>query len=356
MVKRAVTRKRKSAGAAKRTSRSTAATPERILQLGLGFWGSKTLLSAVELGLFSELAKGALEAEALRQRLGLHERGTRDFFDALVALGMLEKRGARYHNTRESNLFLDRAKPSYVGGILEMCNARLYSFWGALTEALRTGLPQSEVKTGGNFYETLYRDPQAMKSFLEAMTGISMGACVALAHKFPWKKYQTFTDVGSAQGALCVQVAHAHPHLRGTGFDLPVCQPLFDEYVRSFGLDSRLRFQGGSFYKDPFPGTDVIVMGHILHSESLDDRRALIRKTFEALPKGGSYIIFEELIDDQRKKNAFALLMSLNMLIEVPHGFNSTGADYQRWMREAGFRNTRVEHLVGPVSMVVGSK
>src|SRR5690242_19219678 len=121
-------------------------TPEAIMQLGLGFWGSKTLLSAIELGLFTELAKGPLETKALTKRLNLHPRSARDFFDALVALGMLRRTGTRYTNTPDTALFLDRAKPSYIGGMLEMANARLYRFWGSLTEALRTGKPQNEAK------------------------------------------------------------------------------------------------------------------------------------------------------------------------------------------------------------------
>jgi len=335
---------------------SRSLTPEHILQLGLGFWGSKTLLSAVELGVFTELAAGSLNAEALRQKLALHQRSALDFFDALVALGMLEKRGGKYANTPETDLFLDRAKPSYIGGMLEMSNSRLYPFWGSLTTALRTGSPQSEARTGENFYDALYRDPAAVKNFLQAMTGISMGACLAVAKKFLWKKYKTFTDVGSAQGALAVQLLLVHPHLNGTGFDLPVCQPIFEDYIRSFGLEDRVRYQAGSFYNDPLPKADVITMGHILHGENLDEKRKLIRKAYEALPKGGAYIVFEELIDDERKKNAFALLMSLNILIETPGGFNCTGADYRKWMREEGFRESYVEPLVGPVGMVVATK
>ena len=161
-------------------------TPEGILQLGLGFWGSKTLLSAVELGVFNVLADGPQDMETLRRRLELHPRGARDFFDALVALGMLEREGDRYYNTPETDQFLDRAKPSYVGGILEMANARLYPFWGSLTEGLRTGQPQNEAKTGGNFFEVLYQDPQALGQFLHAMTGLTLGAALAIARKFPW--------------------------------------------------------------------------------------------------------------------------------------------------------------------------
>jgi Dimerisation domain len=125
--------------------RAAEVTPDAILQLGFGFWGSKTLLSAVELGVFSELAAaGALDGEARRECLGLHPRSATDFFDALVALGMLEREEGRYANTPATEIFLDRAKPSYLGGILEMANARLYRFWASLTEGLPTGAPQNE--------------------------------------------------------------------------------------------------------------------------------------------------------------------------------------------------------------------
>src|SRR5215475_5078907 len=133
-------------------------TPEGIVQLGFGFWASKTLLSAVELGVFTELSHGALPADKLIAQVGLHGRSARDFLDALVALGMLERGGGSYANTPAADLFLDRNKQGYVGGLLEMANARLYPFWGHLTEALRTGLPQNEVKQGGDFFAGLYAD------------------------------------------------------------------------------------------------------------------------------------------------------------------------------------------------------
>ena len=217
-------------------------TSEWILQLGLGFWGSKTLLSAVELGLFTELAKGPLDANVLTKRLTLHQRSARDFFDALVALGMLRRTGTRYANTPETSLFLDRGKPSYVGGILEMCNARLYHFWGSLTEALRTGKPQNEAKTGDDFFGTLYADPKRLEGFLKAMTGISQGTARAMAGKFPWRRYRSFADVGCAQGGVAAEIALAHKHLAGEGMDLPVVRPIFEDYARTKGIEKRLRF------------------------------------------------------------------------------------------------------------------
>ncbi len=331
-------------------------SPERILELGFAFWGSKTLLSAVELGLFSELAKGPLDAEALRQRLGLHPRAVRDFLDALVALGLLARHGEQYRNAPDANQFLDRANPSYIGGMLEMANARFYPFWAFLTDGLRTGQPQNEFKAGGNFFAALYQDPARLRLFLQTMTGLNMGAARAIADKFPWKSYGTFVDIGTAQGNLPVQVALTHPHLTGGGFDLPTVRPIFEEYIAAAGLSDRLRFYPGDFFMDPLPPAEVLVMGDVLHDWGLDEKRALLAKAYDALPEGGALIVSEKLIDDERRQSAFALLMSLHMLIELPGGFNFTGADCRAWMREAGFRESYVEPLVGPDTMVVAIK
>lgn len=331
-------------------------SPAKIMQLGMGFWGSKTLLSAIELGLFTELANGPLDGEELTKRLQLHPRSARDFFDTLVALGMLKRTGARYANTSETAKFLDRSKPSYAGGMLEMCNARLYRFWGSLTDGLRTGKPQNEVKTGEDFFGTLYADPQRLEGFLKAMTGLSVGSAQIIAKKFPWKKYRTFVDVGSAQGGVAVEIALAHKHLTGEGMDLPVVQPVFEAYARERRVAQRLRFHPGNFFNDPLPKCDVIIMGHILHDWNLDEKMMLLRKAYDALPAHGAVIVHEALIDDARKQNAFGLLMSLNMLIETHGGFDFTGADCRTWMKDAGFKRTQVARLAGPDGMVVGYK
>lgn len=336
---------------------SAAPSPEAILQTGLAFWSSKTLLSAIELGVFTELAKQPLGVEELTQRLQLHPRSARDFFDALVALGFLTRTDGNYRNTAATEAFLDKRKPSYLGGMLEMCNERLYPFWGRLTDGLRTGLPQNESREGGQgLFEMLYADPGRLKSFLHAMTGLSRGANVAIARNFPWSKYRTFADVGTAQGDLAVQIAIHNPHLEGIGFDLDKTAAIFKEHAEANGVGARLRFQPGDFFNNALPKADVILMGHILHDWGLETKKMLVRKAYEALPAGGAFVVYEAIIDDDRSKNAFGLLMSLNMLIETPDGFDYTGADCSGWMREAGFRETRVEHLAGPDSMVVGIK
>jgi hypothetical protein len=331
-------------------------SPDAIMQLGMGFWASKALLTAVELGLFTRLADGPQTAKTLMAELGLQSRGTIDWLDALVSLGMLERTNDKYANTPSTDLFLDRDKPSYVGGILEMANARLYPFWGALSEGLRSGHPQNEAKVGQNVFDALYADPDRLRQFLKAMTGISMGSALALAEKFPWARFNSVIDIGTAQGCVPVQIAMRHPHLVGGGFDLQQTQPIFDEYVASFGLADRLRFYAGDFFADPLPSADVLVMGHILHDWNLDEKLMLIRKAHQALPEGGALVVYESIIDDERRANTFGLLMSVNMLIETQGGFDYTGADCCSWMADVGFAESYVEHLVGPDSMVVGIK
>lgn len=328
---------------------------DRIMQLGTWFRASKVLLSAVEIGLFTELARGPLDRETLRQRLGLHERGVQDFLDVLVALGILERRDGIYANTREADVYLDRAKPSYLGGVLELVNA-LFPNWCLLTQALRTGTPASGAATGRELFDEIYADPDRLETFLHGLIGLSLPPAQALARKFTWRRYQTVIDIGTGGGALPVALASAHQHLAGGGFDLPVVGPVFERYVRERGLADRLRFYPGDFFEQPLPSADVLVMGHILHDWDLPTKRDLLAKAHAALPTDGVLIVYDQMIDDDRRENVNGLLMSLSMLMETPGGFDYTWTECVTWVREAGFTAARREHLQGPYSMVVGVK
>jgi hypothetical protein len=331
--------------------------PQKIMQLGFAFAASKTFLSAVELGLFTELAKSPLDAATIGDRLKLHPRGLRDFLDCLVALEIIDRDNAGiYSNTPEADLFLDRAKPSYQGGILEMMNARLFGFWNSLTEALQTGKQQNEAKNAEDQFAAIYADPKRLEDFLKAMSGISASAAGAIARKFPWSRYRTFIDIGAAQGCVPVQVALVNQHLTGGGFDLPVVRPIFEKYVAENNLSERLKFSEGDFFHDPLPTADVLIMGHILHDWNLEEKKMLLNKAYEALPKGGALIVYEAFIDDERRHNVMGLLMSLNMLIETKGGFDYTAADCSVWMYEAGFSETYVEKLTDADAMVVAIK
>jgi len=338
-----------------------ALSPAKIMQLGVGFWGSKALLSAIELGLFTVLGRGPRDAETLRLQLGLHPRSARDFFDALVAMKFLERAGdgpeAKYFNTPEGALFLDAASPRYIGGILIMLNARLFKFWNDLPEALRTGRPQNEVKHGQKgIFEELYSDLPKLEQFMGAMTGISRLNFEVLAEKFDFSKYQTLCDVGGATGLLCIEAAKRHSQLQCVSFDLPPVEGIAKKHIASAGLEDRVRTAAGDFFRDPLPKADVITMGMILHDWNLEKKMHLIRAAYDALPPGGALVAIEALIDDARRENVQGLLMSLNMLIEFGDAFDYTGADFRQWCSEVGFQRFEVIHLAGPSSAVVAYK
>jgi predicted O-methyltransferase YrrM len=335
--------------------------PSHIMQVGMGFWPSKTVLSAVELELFTHLGGDAMTGEEIGERLELHPRAIYDFLDTLVALRLLERDGegtsGRYRNTADSAAFLDKRSPAYIGGILEMSNARLYRFWGDLTEALQTGKPQNEIKhTGKPMFDELYSDPARLEQFMNAMQGISLGNFQSLAEKADFSKYKTVCDVGGATGQLCTILATHHPHLQCTSYDLPVVAPIAERAIAAAGLSDRVTVASGDFFADPLPEADVITMGLILHDWNLDRKMDLIRSAYEALPEGGALIIVENLIDDARRENAFGLMMSLNMLIEFGDAFDFAGSDFAGWCREVGFREVEIVPLVGPASAGIATK
>jgi O-methyltransferase domain len=263
--------------------------------------------------------------------------------------------GGRYFNMPDVELYLDRRKATYIGGELEHFSTYVFPRWSYLTAALQTGEPQSGSRATGH-YSALYADPDTLAKLVKGMTGGTLPVAQALAAKFDWRKYNTLVDIGTAQGCLPVQVALAHPHLAGGGFDLPPVQPFFKEYVREHGLSHRLQFHPGNFLQDPLPGADVLVLGRILHNWDLATKKILLKKAHKALPSGGALIVYERLVDDERKVNTAALLASLNMLIMTAGGFDFTGADCVDWMREAGFHDIRSDGLTGEISMLVGIK
>jgi precorrin-6B methylase 2 len=336
-------------------------SPAQIMAVGMGFWPAKTLLSAVELDLFTRLGRGSMTGDELQHALGLHARANPDFFDALVAIRMLDRDGdgdgARYRNTEESAAFLDRSSPGYLGGFLEMANARLYPFWGDLTDALRTGRPQNEIKrTGTSMFEELYSKPERLEQFMDAMAGISTMNFRALAEKFDFSRYQTLCDVGGASGVLSIEVARRHPHMRCITADLEGATAIAKKKIAAQGLSDRVTATAVDFFADPLPRADVITMGLILHDWNLERKMFLIRAAYDALPPGGAFIVVENLIDDARRENAFGLLMSLNMLIEFGEAFDYSGADFTRWTTEIGFTRTEILALDGPASAGVAYK
>ena len=334
-------------------------SPAKIMELGLGFQASKTLLTAVELGVFDALAAGPKTRGDIEDELGIHRRASADFLDALVALELLDREDGRYRNTAETDAFLVPGKPSYIGGFLEMANDRLYPFWEDLGDAVRTGRTQNELEEDGAhpFEGVVYHDDAILEQFLGAMTGLSLGVANALAGGFPWQEHETVVDLGTSEGVVPKRIAEEHDHVTAIGVDLPRVEPYFREFTDESPAADRIEFRTGDFFADEaLPRADVYVLGHILHDWGLERKREILEKVADAVNPGGAVIVYGTMIDEERREAVTGLLMSLNMLVETPNGFDYTPGQCIEWLHEAGFEGGESEPLPGPEAMVVARK
>ncbi|REJ81932.1 MAG: methyltransferase [Bacteroidetes bacterium] len=348
----------------KDTNNNNKPNPEKILQIGTGFWASKILLSAIHFNLFTLLAeKKKLSAAEIKSRLELNcsDRHLYDFLDSLFVLGFLSREGkmknAQYSNGPDTNFFLDKKKPSYIGGLLEMLNNRLYGFWGNLEDGLKTGLPQNEIKDGSDHpFTAIYRSQEKLQEFMDAMSGIQTANFMALAEKFDFSKCSKLVDIGGASGMLSILIAKHHPHMKCISFDLPAVEAVAKATIHRFNLTDRVKTQSGDFFKDEIPEADVITMGNILHDWNEEKKIFLMTRAYNSLNEGGAFIAIENIIDDDRKENLFGMMMSLNMLIETGQGFDYSFEDFNRWATATGFKKTEIIRLAGPASAAIAYK
>lgn len=335
-------------------------TPERILEIGQGFWAAKTLLSATKLRVFTELDRnGPLTVEELEDSLGLHPRSSRDFLDALVALDLLERENYEYRNTPEAATYLVEAKPSSFVGWFEMVNDRLYPFWGDLETALRTGRPQNELDDDEThpFEGVIYHDDEILEQFLGAMTSFSMAAADVIANEFPWSDHESVVDLGTSEGIVPRRIAEVNDHVRAIGVDLPRIEPHFQNFAGESPVAARIEFRTADFFADEsLPAADVYVLGHILHDWAYDDRREILSKVYDSVESGGAVIVYGTMIDEERRNAPLPLLMSLNMLIETPNGSDYTAGQCIEWLHQTGFEGGEATPLPGPDTMVVARK
>lgn len=336
--------------------------PSNIMKIGMGFFTSKVLLTAVNEGLFTKLARNPKSIEKIKSLMDWNctDRHAMDFLDTLHALGFLNREGigrdSIYSNSLESDVFLDEDKNSYVGGMLKMANNRLFRFWADLDLAMKTGEAQNESKYGDDIFEAIYDDQEKLKEFINAMTGVQMGNFVTFANSFDFTEYKTLCDIGGSGATLSIQVAIHQPHMSCISMDLPPVEPIATENIKKFKVDDRVRAISGDFFERDFPKADVIVMGNILHDWGMDKKQVLIKKAYEALRENGALVVIENIIDDGRNSNIFGMTMSLNMLIETQNGFDYTLSDYELWTTKAGFDRVELLPLAGPSSAAIAYK
>ncbi|MGA4850153.1 methyltransferase [Streptomyces sp. G5(2025)] len=329
--------------------------PGPLIRLTIADCAAKVLHSAVTLGVFGALAKSPADAAELARRTGTHHRMVPDFLDALVGLGLLERTEGRYRNSPLARAYLVPDSSSYLGGFVELTNETLYGTWGRLTEALRSGEPQHLDSDKGGFVGDRHKDRAKMKRFLAGLDAYSDRMGTELARRLDWGRHFSFVDLGGARGNLAAVLVRAHPHLQATCFDLERTRPLFTEHIGGLGLADRVAFAGGDFFTDPIPPADVVVLGHILHGFDTTRRRELLGRVFEAVRPGGTVLVYDRMIDDDRS-DPERLLSSLHMRLVSPDGSEYRVADCRAWLLGAGFTDDDAQPLLGTHTLVTAHK
>ncbi|MCG5218872.1 acetylserotonin O-methyltransferase [Streptosporangium sp. KLBMP 9127] len=333
-------------------SSTDAVSAEALWRLGTAYFGRKVVITAAELGVFTVLADSPADEESIRKALGLHGRGLRDFLDALVSLGMLDRDGTLYRNTAVSDHYLNQSRSSYAGAFLASADKR----WDQLAEALRTGEPQNRWGSGPKMFTEQYRTTDAWRNFNAGMDYLNGMIGPRLAEAYDWSSTVSVADVGGGRGNLVVPILRRNPALRAVVFDLPAVRPVFEEHAGMLGLADRMTFVGGDFFNDRLPAADVLVFSHVLHDWGQEERRTLLRNAFESLPPGGRVLICDPMIDDDRSGTPNALLTSLNMLMVTPHGSEYTRSECRSLLKEAGFDGLRQVPLGSNNTLVIGLK
>ncbi|MEV6846614.1 methyltransferase [Actinoplanes sp. NPDC051411] len=327
-----------------------AADPVAIKRLGNAFCAAKLLLTATELGLFSALDAGPATAGDVCAALELNPRGVGDFLNALVALGLLERENGRYRNGPAAAQFLVRGKPGYSGGFLERANRMLYPAWGKLTEALRTGAPQAPAN-----FSQVAANPAVLNAFLAMMDSVNSLLVPDIDARFAWDSVGRVADIGGARGNLLGRLAQAHPNLRGTVFDLPTVAEPAAEHLASLGVADRVVFRPGDFFTDDLPAADVMIMGHVLHDWSPQERRRLVAKCYAALPPGGALLVYDAMLDEE-PADLSKLLVSINMLLVTEGGSEYPVSECVSYLTDAGFTGITCHPLGADNTLAIGYK
>jgi hypothetical protein len=329
--------------------------PKEMLARTMAFQPAKLLLTAVELGLFEELAAGPVAEAQLRDGLGLHPRGTADFLQALVALGAIEETDGRYQLGPRAGTLLPGV-PTSLTGFLRIANRVMYPAWGRLAEGLRTGAPQAATYHGSDMFNELYAHEDTRRELVRMAEDASAPLIPALVERFDWRSYKSVLELGGCRGNVLAEVVRAHPHLDARVLDLPQLAPAFAQHMTEIGMTGRLTFHAADFFVDRVPEADVIMIGHCLVDWDDEQRTKLIRRVAPCVHPGGVFLIWDPIVVPGEESYLRNLIRSLNLQLLTPYGSGYRLADCVAWLAEAGFREVNHVALGHDVTLVVAHK
>jgi predicted O-methyltransferase YrrM len=351
-------------------------SPSPIMQMATGFWVSKTLMTAVELGVFTKISayQNDNESKSMTLRefqniIGIEEsRPAEAFTTALVSLGLLKvsknNNGEKtFANSELSSMFLDKSKSTYIGGVIAMFDERLYKRWDKLSEALKTNKPIGEKQ--GEDIESIFdkaksnQEVEQVRKFTHAMYGISIGPAMALAKNVDFSKHKKMMDIGGGSGVYAIQVvANSPTNMSAVVLDSkPVCQ-VADGYIKQYNLQDKVQTMTFDFFNDQLPNDcDVAFLSHIVHIFDKDKNITLLKKIYESLPnENGIIIISEWLLNDEKTGPITSALMGLTMIIENSGGRGYSYSEISQMLTEVGFKNIEKRPLIEPAEIVIGYK
>jgi hypothetical protein len=317
--------------------------PDDVLELFLSYWISRTVMAAVELGVFEALEGRAMTLDEARAALGdLPGRPARALLDTCVAVRLLDKDGGRYRNSSLASVYLHSgAEHSLRNYVLD--ERWCWAAWGRLEDALRTDAQQVPPDEEG--YHTF---PEEF--FLDFLHGHSLAMAERLAGAVDLSGATRIMDVGGGSGAVSIALCRRFPHLEAVVVDQPQVVARAAEHIDRAGLShgGRVTTRAANIFADPLPaGCDTAVLANVLHDFSPERIRELLGRVAAALPAGGRLLIMEIVPDDERRGPPLAVAFSVAMVINTAGGDAHTAAQYRAWLEEARFTDITVTTLPG---------
>jgi hypothetical protein len=333
---------------------------DQIMQMATGFWVSKTVFTGLELGVFEALAGRPKTIGEIQSSTGLPADGLGRLLTGLASLGLIHRQGDTWANSENSERHLVSSSPAFIGGIFAHFSYDLYPLWRYLPDAVKAETPRWGQAFGlpddANPFAPMYEDPQRLAGFMQTMHALAMPVVHELVERYDFSSYHHLMDVGGALGSLPVAVLPKYPELRATILELPPVQPHAEAFIAKHGLSDRITVVTGDFLRAPLPtGADIITLGYIIHDWNDAESVGILQRCYEALEPGGTILISEKILNDDKTGPVPAALMNLNMLTAM-HGRERTIREYTAILESAGFTDVQSTIYEGPRDVITARK
>jgi SAM-dependent methyltransferase len=326
----------------------TQPTPDRIMRLINGYWSTGILGAAASHSLFTHLEAGTDTAGQLAARAGISERGAQTLLDGLVSLGLVEVAGGRYRNTAEAAAFLVEGRPAGLSDFAELKLNHMGNLVD-LPDVVRAGGPVTDATVE-------VADNPHWEKVVQAIAAQSVPVATIAADMLRLAEAGEISilDVGGGSGIYSAIWLETNPAARSTQLDWGPINAIARRLVAERGVADRLTCVDGDFHTTDF-GTaayDIAVYSHIAHQEGPEDNVAIFTKIRDALKPGGTLVINDYVVDDDRSGPPFPLLFASEMLLKSKQGATWRQADYQAWLAKAGFEEVSFHPTQSPATVI----